>query len=93
MIYLGRGRFFGETVSAERFGRIVITASRYRAGNSLPRHCHEQAYLFADAIGVHRAHLCREFRRHCGCTMTQYAGRLRADLALDGQTAGESQLL
>jgi AraC family transcriptional regulator len=224
MICLGKGRFFGETVSAERFGRIVITASRYRAGDSLPRHCHEQAYLYvmlaggiaeramhrenvctrgwliyneageahedrvfeqgavglniempldwlrdvqttcsvgepllyrhagaaitsvgalqlamrqrdslqalgveeavvrlvdslsarthgrhsrpawlqkaedeigqryrtglrlddiADAIGVHRAHLCREFRRHCGCTMTQYAGRLRADLALE----------
>jgi AraC family transcriptional regulator len=37
----------------------------------------------ADAAGVHPAHLCREFRRCFGCTMTQYAARLRADAALE----------
>jgi AraC-like DNA-binding protein len=33
----------------------------------------------AAMAGVHPAHLCREFRRKFGCTMTQYAARLRAD--------------
>ena len=33
----------------------------------------------AAAAGVHPAHLCREFRRAYGCTMTQYAARLRGD--------------
>jgi AraC family transcriptional regulator len=34
--------------------------------------------IAADA-GVHPAHLCREFRRKFGCTMSQYAARLRCD--------------
>lgn len=37
----------------------------------------------ARAAGVHPAHLCREFRRVYGCTLTQYASRLRADWALN----------
>jgi AraC family transcriptional regulator len=36
----------------------------------------------AAEAGVHPAHLCREFRRTYGCTMTQYAARLRGDEAL-----------
>jgi AraC family transcriptional regulator len=36
----------------------------------------------AEAAGVHPAHACREFRHALGCTMTQYAARLRADKAL-----------
>src|SRR5262249_24543199 len=44
------------------------------------------------AIGVHPSHLCREFRRAFGCTMTQYAARLRADLALEQIIASTSPL-
>ncbi len=36
----------------------------------------------ADEVGVHPAHLCREFHRKFGCTMTHYAARLRSDDAL-----------
>ncbi len=46
MIRLGPGRFFGETLAARRFGPFVITATRYRPGDTLPNHCHERPYLF-----------------------------------------------
>jgi len=36
----------------------------------------------ANAAGVHPAHLCRTFRRRHGCTISQYAARVRADRAL-----------
>ncbi|MBL8752031.1 MAG: helix-turn-helix transcriptional regulator [Planctomycetes bacterium] len=35
----------------------------------------------ADAVGVDRFHLCRSFRQATGCTIGEYARRLRADLA------------
>lgn len=37
----------------------------------------------ANEAGVHPAHLCREFRRAYGCTITHYAARLRCDDALN----------
>ncbi len=46
----------------------------------------------AAEAGVHPAHLCREFRRKFGCTMTQYLQRLRADNALSQLLAGKSPL-
>jgi len=38
--------------------------------------------LLAAAAGVHPAHLCRTFAARHGCTIGQYARRLRADRAL-----------
>jgi AraC family transcriptional regulator len=44
----------------------------------------------ADEAGVHRVHLARAFRRHFGCSITEYRQRLRlraaaAGLAKDGR--------
>lgn len=36
----------------------------------------------ARSVGVHPSHLCRSFRHHHGCTISQYAARVRADRAL-----------
>src|SRR5262249_5360395 len=46
----------------------------------------------AEAVGIHPAHVCREFRRVFGCTMTAYAGRLRADSALTEIIRSDSSL-
>lgn len=37
----------------------------------------------ARELGVHPVHLCREFRRHFGCTMGDQIRRLRIDFAID----------
>jgi AraC family transcriptional regulator len=46
----------------------------------------------AAAAGVHPAHLCREFRRAFGCTMSQYLVRWRADAALQKLMRSEAPL-
>jgi AraC family transcriptional regulator len=73
----------------DSLGRFARSAGRSQARlfrvEELIRTRHPRQ-LALDALaaeaGVHPAHLCREFRRACGCTMTQYAARLRADAAL-----------
>jgi AraC family transcriptional regulator len=62
----GRGR-------APRWLDRAEQAVRYQYRNGL---C---LRAIAASAGVHPAHLCREFRRKFGCTMTQYAARLRGD--------------
>jgi AraC family transcriptional regulator len=64
MVRLGPGEYFGHTVGRESFGPLAITATRYRAGEVLPAHCHEQPYLFVMLAGgfreyaLRRDHLC-----------------------------------
>jgi AraC family transcriptional regulator len=59
MIHLGPGEFFGEMLGVRRFGPFAITASRYRAGERLPRHCHEQPYLYVMLAGAMAEHALR----------------------------------
>jgi AraC-like DNA-binding protein len=61
-----------------------LIRNRFRLGLTLQE--------VADAANIHRAHLCREFHRFFGCTMTQYAGRLRADAALQELIRSDSPL-
>jgi AraC family transcriptional regulator len=35
----------------------------------------------AAAVGIHPIHLARVFRHHCGCTLGDYARKLRVDYA------------
>ncbi|MEN8375748.1 MAG: AraC family transcriptional regulator [Gemmatimonadota bacterium] len=46
----------------------------------------------ARSAGVHRVHLAREFRRHFGCTVGQYARRRRLEFACTRLRAGEVDL-
>jgi len=65
-----------------------------RAEAYIREHCSDALCLstIAGEAGVHPAHLCREFRRFFGCTMTQYAARLRSDDAFQ-QLTGSAQPL
>jgi AraC family transcriptional regulator len=89
MIRLGAGKFFGETLSTRRFGPFAITASRYRAGELLPRHCHEQAYLYVMLAGgiaeraLYRENLCTR-----GWLIYNEAGEAHQDQVLDQGALG-----
>jgi AraC family transcriptional regulator len=65
-----------------------------RAESYIREHFRDSLCLstIAGEAGVHPAHLCREFRRRFGCTMTQYAARLRSDDAFQ-QLTGSAQPL
>ncbi len=64
MIALGPGRYFGEVVTVRRVGHLLLTATRYRAGEVLPTHFHERPYLFTMFVGsviehtMGREHVC-----------------------------------
>src|SRR5262245_12235745 len=65
MIRLGAGKFFGQTLGTRQLGPFHITASRYRPGDCLPRHCHERAYLYVMLAGGMTE---RTLRRENVCT-------------------------
>jgi AraC family transcriptional regulator len=65
MVRLAPGEYFGQTVGRDSFGPLRITATRYRAGEVLPPHCHEQPYLFVSLAGAFRE---RASRRDHLCT-------------------------
>ena len=46
----------------------------------------------ADAVGVHPAHLCREFRRHYRCTVGDYVRKLRIDYASQRLSSSDASL-
>lgn len=52
MIRLGPGEYLGRTVDKRSIGPLSITTTCYRPGEVLPRHCHEQAYLFVMLAGA-----------------------------------------
>src|SRR5581483_4537495 len=89
MICLGAGQFFGETVSARRFGPFAVTVSRYRAGTLLPRHYHEQPYLYVMLTGgiaeqaLHRENVCTR-----GWLIYNEAGEVHEDQVLDRGAEG-----
>jgi AraC family transcriptional regulator len=55
--------------------RVIEMLHDERGGEVTVRH-------LASSVGVHPAHLCRTFAAQHGCTVGQYARRLRADEAL-----------
>jgi len=55
--------------------RVIEMLHDERGGEVTVRH-------LASSVGVHPAHLCRTFAAQHGCTIGQYARRLRADGAL-----------
>lgn len=54
MVRLGPGKYFGQVVGTGSFGPLTITATRYRPGDVLPPHSHEQPYLFVMIAGALR---------------------------------------
>jgi AraC family transcriptional regulator len=59
MVRLGPGEYFGQVVARDSFGPLAITTTRYRSGELLPPHCHEQPYLFIMLAGAFREHATR----------------------------------
>jgi AraC family transcriptional regulator len=59
MVRLGPGEYFGQTIGSDSFGSLAITTTRYRPGEVLPPHCHEQPYLFVMVAGAFREHASR----------------------------------
>ena len=85
MIRLGPGSYFGQTVSANRAGRFAITATKYEAGQILPKHYHAQPYLFVMLRGGlgeverQREHVCTR-----GWLVYNEAGESHHDVVLEG---------
>src|SRR6516164_2065021 len=59
MIRLGPGEYFGQVVARDSFGPLAITTTRYRSGEVLPSHCHDQPYLFIMLAGAFREQATR----------------------------------
>jgi AraC family transcriptional regulator len=89
MIHLAAGRFFGETLRVARFGPFAITASHYRAGDRLPRHCHEKPYLYVMlAGGIAERAECRDNLCSRGWLIYNEAGEAHQDQVLDHGALG-----
>ncbi len=84
MIRLGPGHYFGHSLGTRRFGSLTLTTTRYRAGDVLPRHCHEQPYLFVTLAGAAKEralgkdHVCTR-----GWLIFNEAGEAHHDQVLD----------
>ena len=55
-----------------------------RRVQDIARHCFTDRPRLADIaaeVGIHPVHLCREFRKHCGCTFGEYVRELRLAFA------------
>jgi AraC family transcriptional regulator len=89
VVHLQAGRFFGETLSTRAVGPFVITASRYRAGDCLPRHCHELTYLYVMLAGAIRERvLFRENVCTRGWLIYNEAGESHQDRVLEDGAEG-----
>src|SRR3954452_24271216 len=89
MIRLQPGKYFGQNVGTRSFGAFSITATRYRPGERLPRHCHQQPYLFVTLSGgmresaLRRDHFCTR-----GWIVYNEAGESHDDEILDSGAEG-----
>jgi AraC family transcriptional regulator len=89
MLRLGPGEYFGRIISQQSIGPLAITRTRYCPGDLLPRHCHEQPYLFVMLAGAMKE---TALRRDNFCTrgwlVYNDAGEPHCDEVLDRGAEG-----
>lgn len=52
MLRLGPGEYLGRTVGRQSIGPLKVTTTCYGPGDILPKHCHDQSYLFVMLAGA-----------------------------------------